>query len=170
MQKIIDQVISTKGEIIYFSKKRRNLYRMKHIRAKPIKSVQTSFNFKDISYDDIPESCKKVADNYLKSDSYDDSHDLAVHTSNKKLVFGFDYFYKGKKKFIPELDPCLIYFSNAQMFSKMIYQYKRELLIKSFEVAYIVKNKENQTIDDTIKQFEAFFQFASNYIIMLSDL
>lgn len=141
---------------------------MKHIRPKPIKSIQTSFNSEDITYDDMPETSKKVADDYLKSNSYDDSHDLAVHTSNKKLVFGFDYLYKGKRKFIPELDPCLIYFSNAQMFSKMIYQHKRELLTKSFEVGNINDSEENQTIDDTIKQFEAFFQFASNYIIMLS--
>lgn len=141
---------------------------MKHIRPKPIKSIQTSFNLDDVSYDDIPEKSKKVADDYLKSKSYDDSHDLAVHTTNKKLVFGFDYLYKGMRKFIPELDPCLIYFSNAQMFSKMIYQYKRELLTKSFELGNISNSEENQTIDDTIKQFEAFFQFASNYIIMLS--
>lgn len=141
---------------------------MKHIKPKPIKSIQTSFNFNDVSFDDMPESSKKVANNYIKSNTYNDSYDLAVHTSNKKLVYGFDYLYKGKKKFIPELDPCLIYFSNAQMFSKMIYSYKRELLIKSFEVANIGKNTENLTIDDTIKQFEVFFQFASNYIIMLS--
>jgi hypothetical protein len=62
----------------------------------------------------------------------------------------------------------VIYFSSAQQFSEMIYHYKRELLINSFSLKDIASKKPGQSLDDTVKQFQTFFQFASSYIIMLS--
>ncbi|MWW24282.1 hypothetical protein [Algibacter lectus] len=141
---------------------------MKHIVPKTIKIFKTSFDFKDIKEEDIPEESKEVAKDVLKSKNYDDNYDIMVQTSNNKATFGFDYLYKQEKKFIPELDPSVIYFSSAQLFSGMIYNYKKELLKNSFSLKDITKNKSNQSLDDTIKQFEIFFQFASSYVIMLS--
>jgi hypothetical protein len=142
---------------------------MKHIVPKVNKFYKTSFDASDISNIDIPEKSKEIIEEYKNSKSINDDYDLAVFTSNHQLVFGFDYMYKGNKNFIPELDPSVIYFSSAQLFSKMIYSYKRELLSQSSLVRTTSnEKKENQSIDATIKQFEVFFQFASSYIIMLS--
>ncbi|MCT4630188.1 hypothetical protein [Winogradskyella sp.] len=129
---------------------------MKHIVPKTIKTYKTSFDLNDIKEEDIPEKSKDIAKEFLESTDYDDDYDIMVHTSNNKATFGFDYLYKQEKKFIPELDPSVIYFSSAQLFSGMIYNYKKELL-----------NRDTQSIDEAMKQFETFFQFASSYIIML---
>lgn len=142
---------------------------MKHIVPKVNESYTTSFDTSDISNIDLPEKSKEVIEEYNNSKSINDDYDLAAFTSNNQLVFGFHYMHKGNKNFIPELDPSVIYFSSAQMFSKMIYNYKRDLLNQSslFKTNKEGKN-ETQSLDVTVKQFEMFFQFASSYIIMLS--
>lgn len=141
---------------------------MKHIVPKTIKTYKTSFDLNDIKEEDIPEKSKVIAKEFLESADYKDEYDIMVHTSCNKATFGFDYLYKQEKKFIPELDPSVIYFSSAHLFSGMIYNYKKELLKNSFSLKDIVKNKPNQSLHDTMKQFETFFQFASSYVIMLS--
>ncbi|GAA3594520.1 hypothetical protein Q4Q39_06830 [Flavivirga amylovorans] len=141
---------------------------MRHILPKTIKTFKTSFDSNSISSEDNTKKGNEIASKFLKSESYNDEFDLMVHTSNNKATFGFDFLYKSEKKFIPELDPSVIYFSSAQLFSGMIYNYKKDLLRNSFSLKDIAKDKPNQSLDDTMKQFETFFQFASSYIIMLS--
>ncbi|QXP60538.1 hypothetical protein [Olleya sp. HaHaR_3_96] len=121
---------------------------MKHIVPKINKSYKTSFDASAISNIDLPQKSKKIIEEYNNSKSINDDYDLAAFTSNRQLVFGFHYMHKGNKNFIPELDPSVIYFSSAQMFSKMIYNYKRDLLSQS---SLFTTKKEAQSLDVTVK-------------------
>lgn len=141
---------------------------MKHIKPKAITVIKTSFDHNGIP--DLPpeKRSRKKANDFINSKSYNDEMDLAMITSNGHVIFGFDYLHNEKKKIIPELDPSVIYFSSAQLFSKMIYDYRNQLIRDTASLDEIMQGKTRQSVDDIMKRFEVFFQFASSYIIMLN--
>jgi hypothetical protein len=65
---------------------------------------------------------------------------------------------------IQEINPSLIFYSNAQMFLKLIYPLKRELLDNT---PYITKLGEIKNQEYNITHFSRFFQYCSSYIINL---
>lgn len=71
----------------------------------------------------------------------------------------FQYDYLGKKLFVPELNPIIIFYSNAEMSYKKLLFYKEELLNK---LPTINKIDKGNIKPDEISHF---FQFAINCII-----
>ncbi|WP_046756517.1 hypothetical protein [Kordia jejudonensis] len=140
---------------------------MKNIEPKNIVQVDINFDLNNINSSNVPNESILDAKNYLKLKEYTDD-DFWCFTSNQKKIRGFDYKHKNQMKFVPELDPCLIYFSSAQMFSKMIYSYKKEFL-NNLSFIDPSKNKDAQDLGKTMQEFQYFFQFASSYIIMLNS-
>jgi hypothetical protein len=139
---------------------------MKNIIPKNIQQYNTDFDFDDLKAEDVPKKSIQKANNYLKSKKYSDGNMISV-TNQRKAIMGFDYLYKNQMKFVPELDPCLVYFSSAQMFSKMIFNYKRGLLDNLSNIDPS-KNKNVQDIGKTMLEFQHFFQFASSYVMVLN--
>lgn len=140
---------------------------MKNIEPKNIVQVNFNFDLNNINSSDVPNKSILDAKNYLKLKEYSND-DFWCFTSNQKTIRGFDYKHKNQMKFVPELDPCLIYFSSAQMFSKMIYSYKKEFL-NNLSFIDPSKNNNAQDVGKTMLEFQHFFQFASSYIIMLNS-
>jgi hypothetical protein len=138
---------------------------MKHIKPKNTKTIKVNFSTNEISSENNPPESNKIAHDYLSSKTYSD-WDIMIQEDNK-LIFGFDYLYKNEMRYIPELDPSIVYFSSAQLFRKKIYHYKRELLQNTPFIADM--DKINTPISTVMRQFEVFFQFASSYIIMLNS-
>ncbi|WP_298416752.1 hypothetical protein [uncultured Kordia sp.] len=140
---------------------------MKNIIPKNMAQIDINFDVDDLKSIDVPHESIEYAKNYLESKEYADGNFIGV-TSDRKAIMGFDYKHKNQMKFVPELDPCLIYFSSAQMFSKMIYSYKKDLLCN---LSFIEpsKNINAQDLGKTMLEFQHFFQFASSYTIMLNS-
>jgi hypothetical protein len=133
-----------------------------HTVLKATKRYTTKSNLAKVSSEvELPESSKQFLNEYLNTDKLSDElgKDLALVFDND-LIFGFDYLHEGKKLLIPEINPILIFYSNALMSLKSLYNYKSELLKKSQDV-----RKINGSVD--FKIFGNFFQFAVNTIINL---
>ncbi|WP_299674346.1 hypothetical protein [uncultured Dokdonia sp.] len=140
---------------------------MRHIIPKNTQTIKLNFDVNEISSEDMPLESKKIAQDYLTSKTYNDEFDLIAATEDNQLIFGFEYLYKNQMRYIPELDPSVVYFSSAQLFREKIYKYKTELLKNS---TIVIKMHENDIpLSKSMKQFETFFQFASSYIIMLNS-
>lgn len=100
---------------------------MRHIKLKPTKEIKFNFNFNDVINDVvIPEESIKKTNEYILSDRLADdfNSDISISFADR-IVFGFDYLQNKKRIFLPEINPLLFFFMNAQMFFKMIYPLKK---------------------------------------------
>ncbi|WHT40370.1 hypothetical protein QNH98_07240 [Myroides sp. mNGS23_01] len=137
---------------------------MQHIKLKPTQLISIDYNISDItqnSNQDFSDS-KKIEEEYVKSSNHSDQigMDLMLFTENS-IVFGFDYSYKSDKIFIPEINPTLIFFSNAIMSVKSAKQFRTNLMKDSPSLM-----KKSQT-EINPELFGHYFQLAVNCIINL---
>jgi len=133
-----------------------------HIVLKATKRITTTSNISKVKNEvELPEKSKKFINEYMTTDKLSDEldKDLALVFEND-IIFGFDYLHNGKKLVIPEINPILIFYSNALMSLKLLYRYKENLLSKSQDA----KNLKGKV---DFKVFGDFFQFAVNTIINL---
>jgi len=127
---------------------------MKHIKKKFL----MSYNLKDDAYDYIINSepnlqaLKEIENNGLEN--------YVAHavTADKKFIQTFKYKLDNKLLLIPEPNPIIIYFSNAQGFLKLIEDTRKSAL-------ELLSN-----IDDTkdgVTKFYTFFGYVGNFITSL---
>lgn len=133
---------------------------MIHIRLKPTQRIQTGFKASELTNDiEIPQESKDFAKEYMTSNLLADDYgmDLMLFMDNE-VIYGFDYLFNGKKVIIPEINPALIFYSNALMSYKNLDQFRITLLENSPTV------QNFHTALDS-KLFGKFFQLAVNCII-----
>ena len=134
-----------------------------HINLKPTKKHEISFNPLDLAKDiDIPKESIEFAKEYQLSKKISDEYeqDLMIGLENE-IIYGFDYLHNNDKIIIPELNPIMIFFSNAVMSHRKLIEFREELLNNS----PTVKNYKKNGID--ANRFGNFFRMASNCIINL---
>lgn len=124
---------------------------MKHIKRKFL----LSHNIKEDVYDYI-----------LNQDSKSDSFvfgDYVPHliTSKKEMIQSFFYELNGEKYAIPEPNPIIIYFSNAQGFLSVICQ-QRDNLFNELE-------SSNSDVGNILNQMFSFYGSVVNYSSSLFD-
>lgn len=136
---------------------------MVHIRLKPTQRIETDFNTSEITENiEIPQESKDFAKEYMTSNLLADDYDMDIMMFLKnEIIYGFDYLFNDQKIVIPEINPTLIFYSNAIMSHKNLDQFRTALL----ENSPTLKNLENNTLDS--KLFGKYFQLATNCIINL---
>tara|TARA_B100000929_G_scaffold271882_1_gene243056 strand:- start:427 stop:1215 length:789 start_codon:yes stop_codon:yes gene_type:complete len=135
---------------------------MIHTKLKPSKKFDINFHPSELTRDiEIPEESKEIAKNYLGSETLaeNEGYDLMIMLDDC-VIYGYDYNYKNKKVFIPELSPITIFYSNAIMSFGQLEHYKNELLTKSAHADDI-----QQMVN--FNHFGTFFQLGVNCIINL---
>lgn len=135
---------------------------MSHIRLKPTKRIQTGLDLvEEIKKVEIPQSSKDFAEEYSKSKKLSDEYNMDLMIiSGREVIYGFDYLYNDNKILIPEINPVLIFFSNAIMSYSKLEIFKKKLLDNS----PLVMKLDNK-LDPEI--FGNYFQLAANSIINL---
>ena len=135
-----------------------------HIRLKPTKKIQVGFDITEATKDiQIPEESKLLASRMQNSKKTSDKFDMDLMiTYDDHMVFGFDYFSKGKKVIIPELNPVTIFYSNAVMSHRKLQHTKEILLMESPTIS-------NLKVPTDPQKFGNFFQLASNCLINLQS-
>lgn len=112
---------------------------MVHISYKPTKRFETNFDAAEVTKDiEIPLNSKEFIKEYSESDKLSDEYgkDLFL-IFDKEIVYAFDYLYDSKKIVIPEINPVLIFYSNAILCHASLFHFKSELLKKSPEITKI---------------------------------
>lgn len=135
---------------------------MVHIRLKPTQRIKAGFNIaEETEKIEIPQESKDFAQEYLKSKKLADEYemDLMLIMGNE-IIYGFDYLYNESKIIIPEINPVLIFYSNAIMSYSKLNQFKKTLLENSPSVDKLQTNLDP-------KLFGNYFQLAANSIINL---
>ncbi len=133
-----------------------------HIVLKATKTIKTKFNITEITNNvEMPQKSKDFIREYLNTDKLAEEleKDLVLAFDND-LLYAFDYLHNGKKLLIPEINPVLIFYSNAIMSHKLLKEFRETLFKKSPDVKNI-----NREVD--LKTFGNFFQVAVNSIINL---
>lgn len=140
---------------------------MKHIILKPTREIKINFDYNELlGKVIIPEESVKKMDDYLDSDMLSDEFgDDVMLVFQDKMVYGFDYLQHGNKDriFLPEINPILFFYGNAQMFFKMIYPYKKKFL----STAIYISGRRFYSENADFSNFAFFFQLSINYIINL---
>ena len=136
-----------------------------HIRLKPTKRHEINFNPSDLGKDvEIPkesvELAKKIQNSKKLTDDFE--HDLMIGFEDA-FLYGFDYLHNKDKIIIPELNPVMIFYSNALMSHRKLIVSRDELLLNSPTLKNYKKNK----IDPN--KFGDFFRMATNCIINLQS-
>lgn len=136
---------------------------MIHIRLKPTQRIKTDFNISEETEKiEIPKASKDFAQEYLTSNRLSDEYEMDLMLCMEdEIIYGFDYLYKETKIIIPEINPALIFYSNAIMSYKKLDEFKKILLENSPSV-----KKLQETFLDS-KLFGNYFQLAANSIINL---
>lgn len=135
-----------------------------HIRLKTTTSIKKNFDISEAVKDiEVPEESKRIGKQIMSSKKLSDDlgFDLMLEYENS-IVYGFDFAFEGQRKIIPELNPVLIFYSNAVMFHRNLLVSKKILLENSPTYKNI-----NKSTDPKVFQF--FFQFATNCIINLQS-
>ena len=135
-----------------------------HINLKPTQKHEKDFQIKDVVKDlEFPEESKRLSYDFYKSDKLSDElgYDLLIEFEDS-IIYAFDFLSNGEKLIIPELNPTIIFYSNAVMFHRNLMESKRTLIEKS------PSTKDIQKIVDP-KIFGGFFQFATNCLINLQS-
>jgi len=96
-------------------------------------------------------------DNKL-SDEY--GFQIMIQVDNN-VMSAFDYIFDNKKVIIPEVNPSLIFYSNAQMLLEKLIEYRLKLL----ENSPLANSIQKAIIDH--KLFGHYFQYATNFIFNL---
>lgn len=133
---------------------------MVHIRLKPTQRIETDYNVSEVTNNnEIPQESKDFAKEYMTSNLLADDYgkDIMLIMDNE-VIYGFDYLFNGQKVLIPEINPALIFYSNALMSHKNLDQFRITLLENSPTVHNF------QTALDS-KLFGKYFQLAVNCII-----
>lgn len=136
-----------------------------HKKLKPTKKHDIDFDpSKLVADSEIPEESKKFVKKYQNSKKLSDEfeQDLMIGFEDR-FIYGFDYLYQNDKIIIPELNPVMIFYSNAEMSHRKLIEYRKELL----ENSPTIKNYKKSTIDPN--KFGNFFRMASNCIINLQS-
>lgn len=136
-----------------------------HIKLKPTKRHLINFNPAELTKDmKIPKESEEFAKKYQNSKKHSDEfeQDLIIGFENE-FVYGFDYFYNDDKIIIPELNPVMIFYSNALMSHRKLIMFRNELLINS----PTIKNYKKHNIDPN--KFGDFFRMATNCIVNLQS-
>jgi len=127
---------------------------MKHIKKKFLFSVKTEMNAKDLLGTVEPNT--KYIERITESNFID--HAAYMVTEDGKIIQTFKYEKDGKTLFIPEPNPIVIYFSNAQMILKPLIDTKKDLLDS------LIQNKD---VGITQSFSYQFFGHASNFVTSL---
>lgn len=133
-----------------------------HIKLKPTKKINKDFDMLEaVEGIELPEKSKLIAKDYIKTKKLSDDigYDLAIEFDDS-IIFGFDILHNGKRLTLPELNPALIFYSNAIMSHRNLIR-SREILFEQSPTSI----KFLKPIDPKI--FGTFFQFATNCIINL---
>src|SRR5690606_27394528 len=124
--------------------------------------IRTDFNIaEETSKIPLPQASKDFIKEYMSSDKLSDDFDQDILLMfERELIYGFDYLHGKEKLLIPEINPVTIFFSNAVMSHRKLYNLKDKLLKSSPRVSEYTK-------DVNPNDFGNFFQLASNCIINL---
>ena len=135
---------------------------MVHIKLKPTQRIKTNFDISDATKNiEIPQANKDFKKEYMTSNLLADDYGMdLMFALGKEFIYGFDYLFNQTKILIPEINPALIFYSNAIMSHKNLNQFKLELL----ENSPSIHNFQN-ALDS--KLFGRYFQLATNCIINL---
>ena len=127
---------------------------MKHIKKRYVFDTKVDFSIQEI-YDKNKPKDDNPKDFYRKN--ADAIEYGIIQTHDNRIIQSFLWKINGKPIVIPEPDPCVIYFSNAQNILSSLNS-SREKLKK------IDNYKE---IDEINNSFYTFFQFASIFVVNL---
>jgi len=133
-----------------------------HIKIKGTKEYDLDFSMTEFMQEvNVPEESKKIATDYIKSKKLDDESGFdSMMLFDRKVIFSFDYLHNNQKLEIPELNPVLIFYTNALRSLRNTINSRDELLKNSPKVG------EGST-SINISDFGNFFAYASNCIINL---
>jgi hypothetical protein len=127
---------------------------MKHVKKKYVLDPKVDFSVDELYKKHSPDKLK-VPD-WVKND-IDKVKYGAIQTEDGRLFQSFVHHADKKLIMLPEPDPILIYFSNAQSVFKSVIDSKKEL----------IKNYDFQNINESIDTFYRFYSNASIYISFL---
>lgn len=135
---------------------------MVHLRLKPTQRIKTGFDIvEETKKIEIPQESKNFSKEYLNSPKLADEYGMDLMLiSGDEISYGFDYLYNENKIVIPEINPVLIFYSNAIMSYTKLNEFKKTLLENSPLVG-----KLESFLDP--KLFGNYFQLAGNSIINL---
>lgn len=135
-----------------------------HIRLKTTTTIKKNFDIQNVVKNvEIPEKSKKIGNEFMSSKKLADEYGFDLMLEYEaSMVFGFDFVADNQRKIIPELNPVLIFYSNAVMFHRNLLTSKKILIENSPTYENL-----NKTTDPKVFQF--FFQFATNCIINLQS-
>lgn len=136
-----------------------------HIKLKPTKRHAISFNPSELTKNiEIPKESQEFAKKFQTSKKHSDEfeQDIMIGFENE-FIYGFDYFYDDDKIIIPELNPVMIFYSNAVMSHRKLMLSRHELLTNS----PTIKNYKKNGIDANL--FGNFFRMATNCIVNLQS-
>ena len=131
---------------------------MAHTKLKSTTELKINFDPSELKFESAPEESKKKAEQYISSDQLADG-DIMMFLEDK-VIYGYDYLYKGKKLILPEVNPTLIFFSNAIMSSNTLQYYKEVLFNESLEAG-----KAGKIL--SLNHSATFFQLSINCVINL---
>lgn len=103
------------------------------------------------------DSNKEIANQIIESDFKD--YVAHILTDTKLVIQSFIYKRNGKTLLIPEPNPIVIYFSNAQNFLSA--------LIESREELFEVLNTKNPNVSELMNISYRFFGLSANYVTSL---
>lgn len=86
--------------------------------------IQVDFDIKELYDKNAPESLKEEHRNISNFDGFEYG---VIQTQDKRLIQGMLYLNNNKPILIPEPDPCVIYFSNAQSLYAHLLSLKAEI-------------------------------------------
>lgn len=129
---------------------------MKHIKKKFLNSLRLTDEVYNYVSNIEPSTDSKELQIATNSDDYI-PHFL---TEKSELIRTFKFEQNGNTYLIPEPNPIVIYFSNAQCFLKDIAKYKEELF-------YHLKNLGDEDIARISNCMYVFFGFTGNYMTSL---
>ena len=127
---------------------------MKHIKRKFLKEFKLPDDGYEFVADQITKAPKNIKINLKDSTAY-------AITTEKSMIQCFIYNLEGKNYLIPEPDPILIYFSNAQGFLTSIESYRDKLFIELKKPVY--------EIGDVLNIMFAFYGVVTSFASSLSN-
>jgi len=127
---------------------------MKHIKRKFVLDPKVEFSIDELYRKHSPEP--STVPDWLKND-IEKVHYGVIQTEDGRLLQSFVHHADNKMIILPEPDPILIYFSNAQSVNKAVLDSKNEL----------IENYDSKNIQPSIDLFHKFFCNASIYISFL---
>lgn len=137
---------------------------MGHITLKPSKEYKIKLDPNELKKIDIPEDSKSFIQKYMTSQQLSDEDNLDIMmVLEDRITFGFDYLHGKTKRFVIEINPVTIFYSNAVMSFGLLQEYRNLLLSQSQEVSQIGKN----STPFDLSHAGIYFQLAINCIINL---